>query len=194
LANLTSSQNDTGGGGGGAVQNKKFLDGLVLAHGIVQTVCWCLLADIAIFVATFRNKWWAALIHGLIMTLVIAASLAIALILVKEKGGLSGFNDLDKLTKTHFILGIIVLIWTGIQLFTGIITRLLQVFWSVHPAVILGFAYPHKILGYILVILCKITVLFGWWLFSRVAFWFLVGGSFLITLIYLLRWFLMPNI
>lgn len=64
------------------------MDKLVLAHGIVLTVCWCLFADIALFVVTLRYKWWAAWVHAIIMTAVVATTYALALVVVHNKGGI----------------------------------------------------------------------------------------------------------
>ena len=131
-------------------------------------------------------------LHVLIIVGAIAASLALVLTLVKKKGGLSEFSDLSQIEKTHFILGIIVLSWTGLQVLTGVMTRLLQVFSLVHPAVILTLNLLHKILGYILVLLAKSTCLVGWWMFSKIGFWVVLGWCILMTLLYFFRWTLMP--
>jgi len=186
-------ENSTGASAGGMIgsNNKYTGDGLVLAHGIVQTICWCLLVDIALFVVILRHKWWAVLLHALIMLLALAASLALALILVKQKGGLSTFEDLAVIYKVHFILAIVTLSWAGLQLITGILTRLVQIFSKVHPAVILALSWLHKVPGYVLILLAKATCLVGWWRFSTVGFWIVLGWCILMTLLYLFRWTLL---
>jgi hypothetical protein len=71
------------------------VDSLMLAHGIVLTICWCLLADIALFVVTFRYRWWAVLVHAGLMFVAIAASLGLIFPVVKKKGGFSGWFELE---------------------------------------------------------------------------------------------------
>lgn len=91
----------------------------------------------------------------------------------------------------HFILGIIVMTWMGLQIITGVLTRLLQVFTRVHPAVILTLNWLHSIPGYVLVLLGKSTCLLGWWMFHHTAFWIVLAWCGLMTLLYLFRWTLL---
>lgn len=87
-----SSSIDGTGVGAEPYEKKEGSDKLVLAHGIVLTICWCLLADLALFVVVFRNKWWAVLVHAALMLAAIAASLALVFVLVRKKGGLKEYH------------------------------------------------------------------------------------------------------
>lgn len=185
IANSTESSSSGKG--------KRQAYGLTLAHGIVLTVCWCLLVDIAMFIVIMRHRKWTYIIHGLLMLAIIAASLTLTLLLVRSRHGFARFGQLGTVLKAHFILGVITMIWPGIEIFTGCVCRLLQIFGKSNPKTILFFSYTHKILGYILVLLCKANVLIGWHEFSMAGFWTLMGWTIFTTILYLYRVFLLPQ-
>lgn len=191
ISNASNSSEDTNSTSGGRKHQSAY--GLTMAHGIVLTVCWCLLVDIAMFVVIMRHRIWTYIIHALLMLVVIAASLALTLVLVRSRHGFARFGELNTVRKAHFILGVITMIWPGLQIFTGCMCNILQIFGKSSPKAIQFFSYTHKISGYILVLLCKANVLIGWHEFKMAGFWTLIGWTIFTTILYLYRVFLLPE-
>jgi hypothetical protein len=44
-------------------------------HGWVLSICWCVLADIAIMFKFFRSFKYNMLVHGLLFTIIVIASI-----------------------------------------------------------------------------------------------------------------------
>lgn len=91
-------------------------------------------------------------------------------------------------------MGVIVFIWAGIQVFSGLAARLFQSYSRIPPWMVRLSTYFHRISGYILVLIGKATVLMGWWAFSSVAFWIVLAWCILTFLFYLYKTLAYPRL
>ena len=64
----------------------------MLVHGIVLTICWCLLADVATFLITYRYQIYTYVLHICLMVLVLVGSLIVVIMILKKYDALSRFH------------------------------------------------------------------------------------------------------
>jgi len=55
----------------------------------------------------------------------------------------------------HNVVGFIVVIWLGVQMITGILSRIIQYSSNVSPNVVKAVKITHNVSGYILMVLSK---------------------------------------
>lgn len=112
------------------------------------------------------------------MTIVLVGNLIVVIMMLRKSSNLSHFGYLSNLQKGHLVIGLMILGWFGIQIITGGVVRVFQIFTSVHPKCIKYFSYIHLISGYMMTILAKINVLWGWWMTGlRIPFWVLFAWN-----------------
>lgn len=161
---------------------------LALVHGLVLTVFWCLLADIATFLITFRHKVWAYALHIYLMIFVVIGNLVMVIFTLRKKRGLSRFHELQSQQKSHLAFAVMILAWFAIQLFSGALVRILQVYTLVNPKWIKWLSWIHLISGYLMLLAAKVNILLGWWMSRlRVPFWLLLGWNILVVCLFVLR-------
>lgn len=124
------------------------------------------------------------------MTLVLVGNLVVVIMMLRKSENLSHFKELTARQQGHLVIGIMILAWFGIQIVSGVIVRILQVFTKVHPKYIKIFSYLHLISGYMMIILAKINVLWGWWMTElRVPFWIVFAWNVAMILLIAMRKF-----
>lgn len=159
-------------------------------HGIVLTVCWCLLADVAIVLITYRYSVYAYVLHIVLMALVLIGNLIVVIMMLRKSSSFEHFAELSAQHKGHLVIGLMVLSWFAIQGATGLTVRILQVFTRVHPTWIKIFSWTHLISGYMMTMLAKVNVLWGWWMAGfRIPYWILLAWNICMLLIFILRKF-----
>lgn len=154
-----------------------------LAHGIVLTVCWGFLMDVAIMIVRFlRTAKGYKLLHASFFFLINLASLPfIIIMIVKQKVNIfHNFEFMEPLTKVHLILGFSILVLIVTEHTIGIMTKSTQENAWTKPKKFEVIRLVHQLVGYTLFILTKTQILIGWWVY---------GTSVAIILSMLLLWF-----
>jgi hypothetical protein len=157
-----------------------------LAHGIVQVLCWCLLADLAIFVRYLYSFKYRVVTHIILMVTAVAASIAVMAAMINIKSpNVNTITTSDR--KAHVIIGYIALAWVIAQFLLGVATRVVQNNPLSSPLSVLVFRRLHRYSGYLLILLCKANVLIGWGMNSLwIAFGVVFGDIALILLLFLI--------
>lgn len=142
-----------------------------------MTFAWCILADIGVFILCFKQLRWRNVIHG------ISFALAAALTAYTVSVMLSKFNPsqrhLGPKARLHYCTGVTVLGWVITQAVVGII--IFVMFWvRVAPRLMLILRLAHKWSGYVLVVLCKLQIMLGWWMFEKPLVIMLVAADILL--------------
>jgi len=153
---------------------------IALPHGIVQVICWCLLVDIAIFVRflyTFKHR---VLVHAVLMTCAVTASLAVmAAMIYLTNPNPSIVANPDRIA--HVATGYIVMAWMILQLILGVINRIICGSSNSSPTAVLIMRRIHRYSGYVLVLICKANAIIGWAMNSQwIALGVVVGDILLI--------------
>lgn len=139
-----------------------------LAHGIVQVLCWCLLADFAIFVRYIYTFRYRVAVHIILMVAAVVGSIAVMAAMINIKSPkVEAITTSDR--RAHVVIGYIVLAWVLAQLLLGIATRFFQSNPFTSPPKVLLLRRIHRYSGYLLILVCKINVLIGWGMNSQWA-------------------------
>jgi O-antigen/teichoic acid export membrane protein len=126
----------------------------------VLTVCWCFVADIAIFIKNIFSFRHRILTHGILMACCVIASIVVmALIIAKEEIELDEIPKRDK--AAHVVIGYLALAWVIMQMLSGLISQLM-LWGKVSPKVVVYSRKFHAVSGFILVWLCKAEAILGW--------------------------------
>ena len=143
-------QLQAGATGGATSSTVKFS----LIHGIILTVSWCLLADVAIMVVFLYNLKYKTLIHGLLMGIAVICSVVVIVTMIDSKQ-----TKIDELSSTnkkaHYVIGLIVLGWTCLQFISGIISHISWVPKKMHPNPVKFSNIIHKYSGYVIMLVAK---------------------------------------
>lgn len=152
-------------------------------HGVLLTLCWCFLADLAVWVKYIYELKQRTLVHGAIMSFCVVASLAMqALALSGLPLELSQYpNEFS----AHLVIGLIALAWISLQFILGIALRVLLANKDVPPTLVVFLRKMHRVSGYLLLILAKANTLIGWYISDTlVAFGILLAE---IVVVFVLR-------
>jgi len=156
-----------------------------LAHGIVQVLCWCLLADLAVFVRYLYTFRYRVAVHIILMVTAVAASIAVMAAMINLKTpNVEAITTSER--RSHVVIGYIVLAWVLAQVLVGIVNRLFQGNPFSSPPKVLLLRRIHRYSGYLLILLCKVNVLIGWGMNSQwIAFGVLFADIALILSLFL---------
>lgn len=109
---------------------------------------WTIVIDLSIFFALYKYKAFNIYLHAIIALFVSLTTFITTLPIIIE----------GNYPMRHFIIGLIAVVLTFIQVILGIITKFLQLIsWS-HPYPIYYINLAHKCVGYLLIALGKVPV------------------------------------
>lgn len=134
---------------------------LSLAHGIVQSICWCLLADLAIFVRYIYTFKYRVAAHVCLMLATVIGSIAVMAAMINLRAPkIEAITTSDR--RAHVVIGYIALAWVILQFILGVVSRVIIGNPYSNPRNVLISRRIHRYSGYLLIILCKVNVLIGW--------------------------------
>lgn len=130
-----------------------------VAHGVILTVVWCFIADIAVLVKYVYEFRYRIATHVILMSIcTIATAISSGLMIAKRGLAMSSERNMS----AHVVLGMIVLVWTAVEALLGIVLRVLLCPAKIPPQVIESLRVAHKYAGYLLLFVAKAQVLLGW--------------------------------
>ena len=119
---------------------------------------WLPIVTLAVLVASLRWHKYSFYAHVFLALIVIGLTLG-ATINVLVDYGLNYETDESTLQKTHNTAGLIVTIWLGLQIITGILARVIQYSPKVGTNFCIWTKRLHMISSYLIMILAKFNYL-----------------------------------
>jgi hypothetical protein len=121
---------------------------------------WCPVVDVAIFFALYSYRRYALIVHGMLGMAVGLFALITGFSILSNTGIIysdSTINTDIEITKLsrHYTIGIICLSLIIVTILLGFFSRLFNIL-GFSSRKIIGVRIIHKIIGYIIAILCKI--------------------------------------
>jgi hypothetical protein len=135
-------------------------------YGVLLTLCWCLIADIAVLFKHLYSVKYRLLIHGVLMGFVVILSLCImAAMIILRNAIVPSITQMD--FQAHVVIVYITIVWMSLQLIIGLASRIMQANTETNPVTLLWVRRVHRYSGYSLMLLCKINVIL-WWALTNV--------------------------
>jgi hypothetical protein len=114
---------------------------------------WMILANLTLLVGVVKWYKYSFYIHTVLGLLIIGLTLAGTLHVLFEVG--ISYGSTKKYQILHNTLGLVVVVWLGVQLITGIISRIIQYSPIFSPTTIKWTKKIHQISSYLIMILAK---------------------------------------
>lgn len=147
---------------------------------------WTIVADLIIILAYYEYRKYTKVIHALVGTGIVVTTLITSLpSLIKN-----GFKTKHL---THYIIGVVIYGMMGFQLLLGFIKFIMVFFNKGNPFLLYVMKVAHKLLGYVLLILCKVQV-FLILTKDRAEYSYLLGWECGVALILIYRYFTFPKL
>lgn len=160
MAALKLDNNSTVAGGNGTNPTGEPLSDSELIHGIILSVLWIVVADLAIFLKYVYSFKWRIFWHAFLLTVVLLGTVVLLAIIIAEKQ--PKVETLPTTKGAHYVMGLMVLGWVILQCVVGAAMRLMQSYDRTSPAKIMICRKLHLYSGYVLLLLGKVNVMIGW--------------------------------
>lgn len=132
-----------------------------VGYGVLLTICWCLLADIAILFKHLYTVKYRILVHIILMCFAVFMSYAImAAMIITRNAIVPELKQAD--FQAHVVIVYITIVWMSLQLIVGVVSRIFQASVFSNPVTLFWIRRVHRWSGYALMILCKINVILWW--------------------------------
>ena len=126
-------------------------------HGTPLTLSWLPIINFAVIIASMRWHKFSFYAHVFFALVVIGLTLG-ATVHVLVDVGVEYESDED-IQKMHNYAGLIVTIWLGIEIVTGILARVIQYSTKISPNICIWTKRIHHISSYLLMIAAKFNYL-----------------------------------
>lgn len=151
------------------------------AHKIFMLYGWTIVADLIIILAYYEYRKYTKIIHALVGTVIVVTTLVTSLPSLLR----NGFN-----TKhfSHYIIGVVIYDMMALQVLLGTIKFIFLSFNKGSAFIIYIIKLMHRLVGYLLLIMCKISI-FAILKSDRPEYLFLLGWECLVVMILGFRYF-----
>jgi hypothetical protein len=133
-----------------ATQGSKYHVGF---HKLPLMASWLVLANITMIVGALKWQKWSFYIHAVIGLTMIGLTLSATLHVLFEVG--IGYNPTRRFQILHNTVGLVVVIWLGIQLILGMLSRILVYSVHVDPRMVQWIKRAHKVSSYVITGMAK---------------------------------------
>lgn len=130
-----------------------------LVHGIILSLAWILLADIAVLIKYFTYFRWRIWVHAILMTVVLLITIVFVFKVLDDNNTLS---SLSKKKRAHKFIGVLILAWVMLQVLSGILQGIVFFTKKANPCFLYYMKKFHLYSGIVLMLLGKGNVILGW--------------------------------